>query len=295
MQGCVEWVSKYCRNLSLMQSLNECGGVASVATAKGAPSSYFARYSNLTQDTRISLASQMQVSEANSEFCERLESNATESRFKTISESKALDSIILPHECRAHVSLTESKSRLDSPSLNLGAHTAPKSTHLDSLDFTMPMVALDSILSGFLLSVFEIGSNILEHNFYHHKLDKSSKHRYWRDKHALRRHKIICKIVPRQVAFVFKPKYTHSFRKERNYANGRGMVLVFRFSKVSLARIPSKVCLKVSYGADRGDFKDSLARWHRSTQSHRKSQDLYHLFGFQTRARVLHTSFQKQR
>ncbi len=196
---------------------------------------------------------------------------------------------------------SESTKNLDSRFKDLALSL--ESNPLDSADSTTPTECLESTMteclesstSGFLLSVFEIGSNILEHNFYHHKLSHSSKHRYWRDKHALRRHKIICKIAPKQVAFVFRPKYLRSFQKARNYTNGRGMLLVFRFSKVSLARISHKVCLRVSYGADRGDFKDSLARWHTSTKNHRQSEDIRHIFRLQTRARVLYPGFYQQR
>ena len=142
----------------------------------------------------------------------------------------------------------------------------------------------------FLLAIFEIGSNILEHNFYHYKLSESTKYRYLRNAKFLARHQIVCKIMPTKVDFLFSPKYLCSFEKSPKYANGRGMRLVFRFSKVSLARISHKVCLRILYGADGGDFKDSLTRWHTSIKSRRQNQDIYHLFRFQTRARILYPS-----
>ena len=272
------------RNSSLVQSLNDFSGAACHLRAVKipAPPSCSAcndvseakrkKHLNLTQDTRISVASLAKDSEANLESHESLES-----RFKDLDLN------------------IESKTITESTSHNLSKALPDSNNVRDSASLAESNADTTPDLDGFAISIFEIGSNILEHNFYHYKLSESSKHRYWCDKYALRKHKIICKIAPKQVAFVFRPKYLRSFQKARNYTNGRGMLLVFRFSKVSLARISHKVCLRVSYGADRGDFKDSLARWHTSTKNHRQSEDIRHIFRLQTRARVLYPGFYQQR
>ena len=135
-------------NSACTQSLNECSGSTSVTTAKVAPSSHLAQHLNLTHNPRISCgtcvsnsnlestpsqeASPAQDSKIDSEshksaespkdlesrfknIDSNLESNATESKSKTISESKKLTESTTPQNLNK--ALPDSNNGCDSTDL----------------------------------------------------------------------------------------------------------------------------------------------------------------------------------
>lgn len=139
--------------------------------------------------------------------------------------------------------------------------------------------------SQFWLCIFELFSNVIEHNFYDSKLSNCAPHKYRRLKTQFHKFKILCKLHQNTLTLYFNPKIPPSkaflrlfcnstlyqkapkSQKQKVRQSGRGMALIFRYSQPKLATMRhNKLSLtitakKVAQDTQNGNFKSNPARW----------------------------------
>ncbi|RDU53555.1 hypothetical protein CQA49_06445 [Helicobacter sp. MIT 00-7814] len=172
------------------------------------------------------------------------------------------------------------------------------SADMESLEILQK--SIDKKSSQFWLCIFELFSNVIEHNFYGLKLPACAPRKYKRLKIQFHKNKILCKLEKSTLTLCFNPKIPPSKaflrlfcnpnlhqkakrrQKQKLRQSGRGMVLIFTYSQPKLATMRhNKLSLTIKAKAQdtqNGNFKSNPARWKRCAQGGGENQNLQGFF-----------------